>query len=143
MVNGFLENLGKFEIGEKEVNSLSPLVLAYIGDIVYEVYIRTMLVGRFNISAHKLHVKAINYVSATAQAEITRNIISRLTEEEQIVLKRGRNAKSSTIPKNASMIDYKYATGFESLIGFLYLKKNFIRLNQIIELSICSIDRKE
>ncbi|MEN8904397.1 MAG: ribonuclease III domain-containing protein [Clostridiales bacterium] len=139
MVNNFLENIDFFDYEKKNINILSPLVLAYIGDIVYEVYIRTMLINKYNFSVHKLHLKAIEYVSANSQADIVRNIIDKLSDEELRILKRGRNAKSGTVPKNVNIIDYKYATGFESLIGYLYLNKEFSRLKEII---ISAIDFK-
>jgi ribonuclease-3 family protein len=142
MINGFFENLEKFNIENKNVNSISPLVLAYVGDTVYEIFIRTRLVSKFKCSPHKLHLKAVEYVSANAQSDIVRNISDNLTENEKYLLKRGRNAKSGSIPKNTSIIDYKYATGFESLIGFLYLKNDFNRLTEIINLSIDYIENK-
>ena len=125
-----------------EVNSYNPLVLAYMGDAVYEVFIRNMLIERKKISVHKLHVKSILYVKASAQAEVLHKIIEELNEDELSIVRRGRNAKSGTVPKNAKVIDYKYATAFEALIGYLYLTKRNDRLNDIMEKAVNIIDRK-
>lgn len=125
-----------------EVNSYNPLVLAYMGDAVYEVFIRNMLIERKKISVHKLHVKSILYVKASAQAEVLHKIIEELNEDELGIVRRGRNAKSGTVPKNAKVIDYKYATAFEALIGYLYLTKRNDRLNDIMEKAVNIIDRK-
>ena len=111
------------QVDVKEPRQLSPLQLAYIGDAVYELLVRQYLISIKNISVHELHVESIKYVKAKAQRNILFSIEDKLTEEEWNVVKRGRNAKSGTIPKNADLQDYKYATGFEALIGFLYLLK--------------------
>jgi ribonuclease-3 family protein len=123
---------GKFTI--QQVKQLNPLVLAIVGDAIYEVFIRTYLVERNrDMNAHKIHVKAIEYVKAHAQCEYMKIIIEDLDDEELTMFKRGRNAKSATTPKNADLNEYKWATGFEALIGFLYLSENNDRLNQIFE----------
>ena len=119
-----------------------PLVLAYIGDAVYEVFIRNMLVERKKISVHKLHVKSILYVKASAQARVLHEILGDLNEDECDIVRRGRNAKSGTIPKNAKVSDYKHATAFEALIGYLYLNKQYERLNEIMEKSVKLIDER-
>ena len=124
------------------VTSYHPLVLAYMGDAVYEVYIRNMLIQKKKVSVHKLHVESIMYVKASAQANILRNISEILEQDELDVVRRGRNAKSGTIPKNAKVSDYKYATAFEALIGYLYLSKKYERLERIIELAIEAADKK-
>ncbi len=123
---------GKFTI--QQVKQLNPLVLAIVGDAIYEVFIRTYLVEKNrDMNAHKIHVKAIEYVKAHAQSEYMKIIIENLDEEELTIFKRGRNAKSATTPKNADLNEYKWATGFEALIGFLYLSEKNDRLNQIFE----------
>ena len=114
----------------------SPLVLAYIGDAVYELYIRNMLIQKGNVPVHKLHQQATQYVKAKAQSESLHIIESHLTEEELAVFKRGRNAKSATVPKNADMNEYRHATGFEALIGFLYLSGENERLRYLLELAV-------
>lgn len=125
---------GKFK--KKDVKMMSPLQLAYIGDAVYEVFIRTYLLKQNNLSVHELHKNAIKYVKAEAQANIIHLIEKRLTDEEWNIVKRGRNAKSGTVPKNANISDYRYATGFETLIGFLYLTENHIRLNELLHMIV-------
>lgn len=123
---------GKFTI--QQVKQLNPLVLAIVGDAIYEVFIRTYLVEKNrDMNAHKIHVKAIEYVKARAQSEYMKSIIEELDEEELTIFKRGRNAKSATTPKNADLNEYKWATGFEAFIGFLYLSEKNDRLNQIFE----------
>jgi ribonuclease-3 family protein len=112
---------------------ISPLALAYIGDAVLELYVRTYLVhsGKQNVNA--LHKKAIQYVNASAQANLLRKLEESLSEEEMVIAKRGRNAKSGHIPKNADMLDYRYSTGLECLIGYLYLKEDCRRLDEIFQ----------
>lgn len=111
----------------------SPLVLAYIGDSVYETYIRTRLVARANTQVNNLHKTTINYVKAKAQCEIMKALLGQLTEEEEWVFKRGRNTKSATVPKNADVGEYRYATGFEALIGYLYLSGSRDRLYELLD----------
>lgn len=120
---------------DMSINQFSSLQLAYIGDAVYELYIRTMISKDRNIPVNKLHREATTYVKAKAQSNIIRKIESHLTEEEIAVYKRGRNAKANTAAKNADIVDYRHATGFEALIGYIYLKKDFERLKEILELS--------
>lgn len=124
------------EYDKIDINKLQPLVLAYIGDAVYEVYVRTKIVLSNKMKVNQLHRESIKYVKAAAQADIYRKIEENLTEEEKLVFKKGRNAKSNTVPKNAKISDYKYATGFEALIGYLYLSKQYKRLNELINISI-------
>jgi len=136
MINEILELVSDdIEFKEKDINAYSPLVLAYLGDVVYEVYIRTLLVSEGNTTVHKLHKRSIDFVKAKAQSDILHNIIDGLTREEQDIVRRGRNAKSGTIPKNANVTEYKHATAFEALIGYLYLKKDFNRLMQILKMA--------
>ena len=116
-----------------ELVTMSPLVLAYLGDTVYETYIREHLIRQnTQRKVNDLHKLAIKYVKAKAQASIIHEIESELTEEESKIYKRGRNQKSNTSPKNADIIDYKHATGFEALIGYLYLNNEIERLQYII-----------
>lgn len=123
-------------ISESELNMLPPLVLAYIGDAVYEMFIRTYIIEKGIYHVNKLHKMSIAFVSAKSQAASTRKMMEMLTEEEQNIIRRGRNAKSSTMPKNASVADYRLATGFEALIGWLYLKKDFERLKELVKIVI-------
>lgn len=117
----------------QEAKQLNPLVLAFIGDAIYEVFVRTYLVdiNRY-MSVHKLHVEAITFVKAHAQSNFIKQLEDQLTEEEKAIYKRGRNSKSGTVPKNADLQEYKAATGFEALIGYLYITEQTDRLNYIL-----------
>ncbi len=112
----------------------SPLALAFIGDTVFEVFVRTLALSEGNVSTHKLHQKSVRFVKASVQARILKELPEQITfsEEEGNVIRRGRNAKSGTIPKNANVLEYKHATAFESLIGYLYLEKRYDRLSEIL-----------
>jgi ribonuclease-3 family protein len=133
---------------EKDINmqrteliTMSPLVLAYLGDTVYESFIREHLIKQnINKKVNDLHKSAIKYANAKAQATIIHSIEEELTEDEQRIYKRGRNQKSHTSPKNADIIDYKHATGFEALIGYLYLNNESERLRYIINKGIKIIE---
>ena len=116
-------------------NLYSPLTLAFIGDAVYELYVRTRLMKFGSLSANKLHKMAIHYVKANAQANSVKAIIDNLSESELSVYKRGRNTKSATVPKNADMADYRMATGFEALLGYLYLDEQTDRLYEIMRMA--------
>lgn len=122
------EHLG---LNKLDLRTFSPLTLAYIGDCIYEIVIRTILVHDGNAPVNKLHKRASNLVKASAQKEIFHKIRDELTEEEMSVFKRGRNAKSFTSAKNATIGEYRIATGFEALMGYLYLDN---RMNRLIEL---------
>lgn len=117
-------------------DSYSPLVLAYIGDAVFELYVRSEIVAKKNVPVNKLHREATSMVKAKAQSEMVDKIMPILSEEEIVIFKRGRNAHSYTSAKNADIIDYRRATGFEALIGYLYITKNIKRLDEIISYSI-------
>ncbi len=109
----------------------SPLVLAYLGDAVYELMIREHIVRQANRQVSKLHHEATQYVNAAAQAQLAERILERLTEEELAVYRRGRNATSHTVPKNQETGDYRKATGLEALIGWLYLKGDTDRIFEL------------
>lgn len=125
-------------INPKEI---SPLSLAYIGDAVYEVYIRSYIMRDANMPVNKLHKAATSFVKAKAQSDIIMALSDRLTEEETAVYKRGRNAHSYTSAKNADIVDYRRATGFEALIGYLYLSGEKARLEELIDLGIEIIEK--
>lgn len=118
---------------ERRINELSPLTWAYIGDAVYELYIRENLANNTKLKPHKLHIESIKYVKASAQAGILKNLEEELTEKEKEIVRRGRNTKSHHLPKNAEVNDYMYSTAFEGLIGYLYLTKQEKRLKEILE----------
>ena len=121
-----MDNIGK-------VNTMSPLTWAYIGDAVYELYIRNYLIETTNLKPNKLHKEAIKYVKASAQAKILEGLQDILTEEEQEIVRRGRNTQNHHLPKNADLKDYTYATAFEALIGYLHLSKQEERLEEILK----------
>lgn len=125
-----------FALEDKDIRTYSPLTLAYIGDAVYEIIIRTILVKKGNCPVNQLHKRASTLVKASAQSEIIGVIEEKLTEEEHSVYRRGRNARSQTMAKNASMSDYRRATGFEALMGYLYLKEDYARMVELIRMGI-------
>ena len=132
-----LKDLRVREFTEKEARLLNPLQLALVGDGVYELFIRNYILSEnIELTAHKIHVKAIGYVKAKSQAVIMHEIEDKLTEDESYIYKRGRNAKSATVPKNADVRDYIMATGFEALVGYLYLTGNTERLEFIFNSAI-------
>ena len=132
------EELFNREKSKQEVNLLSPLTWAYVGDSVYELYIRTQLINQTNLKPHKLHIEAIKYVKAQAQAKILQELYGELNEEEKEIVRRGRNAENHHLPKNCDVQDYCYATAFEALIGYLYLTKQEERLSEILKKSFLS-----
>ena len=129
-----------FHLEDQDLRSYSPLTLAYIGDGVYELIIRTILVKKGNCPVNRLHKKASSLVKAGAQSAIMEVIEEKLTPEELSVYRRGRNAHSPTMAKHATMADYRRATGFEALMGYLYLKEDFSR---ILELVHAGLEKEE
>lgn len=129
----------RFQCEEVDVRTYSPLTLAYIGDAIYDLVIRTIVVERGNCSANHLHRKTIGYVNARVQARMIDALEGVLTEEEQAVYKRGRNAKSYTTAKNASVMEYRKATGFEALCGYLYLQGRQERLLFLISEAVNNV----
>lgn len=121
---------------ELDVNQMSPLVWAYVGDSVYEQFIRNYLVTNTKYKPHKLHIEATKFVKASAQAEILQKLEEELTEEEQEIVRRTRNTQNHHVAKNASVQDYMYATAFEGLIGYLHLTKQKDRLEEILDMSL-------
>lgn len=122
-----------------EARGYSPLALAFIGDAVYETFIRTKILLKANTSAHKLHKEAVTFVRAGAQSCAMQSLLPLLTEEETDVFKRGRNAHSASVPKNADITEYRAATGFEALIGYLYLIHQTKRMNFLMETAFDAI----
>ncbi len=125
-----------FHLHAVDAATYSPLALAYIGDAVYEVMIRTRVVNLGNMQVNKMHRHDANLVKAETQARMIRLLEPELTEEEDAVYKRGRNAKSASGAKNASVIDYRTATGFEALVGYLYLTERLDRLAQLVGMGL-------
>lgn len=126
----------EFACKEVDIRTYSPLTLAYIGDAIYDLVIRTIVVERGNTSPNKLHKKTVKYVNAVVQAKLVDGLWEELTQEEQEICRRGRNAKSYTTAKNASVIEYRKATGLEALCGYLYLQGRQERLLSLIKKAI-------
>lgn len=125
---------------EVDTTSYSPLVLAFIGDCVYDLVIKTMIINRGNKQVHKLHEETSMFVQASTQSLMMRAMQEQLTEEEHAIYRRGRNAKSVSPAKNQSITDYRRATGFEALLGYLYLKKQYKRLMELVKAGLDSLD---
>ena len=133
----------KDKFTKEEAKQLNPLVLAFIGDGIYEVFLRSYIVSNNrSMSVHKLHVKTISYVRAHEQSNFMNKIIPNLDEEELSIYKRGRNAKSGTVPKNADVREYRNATGFEALMGYLYLTDKKERLEELLTMCL-NLDKSE
>ena len=129
----FEEALG---FGEADIGSYSPLVLAYVGDTVFDLMIKSMVVNEGNRQVQKIHERASHYVQASAQSQMMRVIQPLLSEEEHAVFRRGRNTKSVSPAMNQSISDYRRASGFEALVGYLYLKKEYGRLVQLVKIGL-------
>lgn len=130
----------QFRLEDQDIRTYSPLTLAYIGDGIYELYIRTILVKQGNCQANKLHRRASRLVKAPAQSAMVETLEPLFTPEEEAVYKRGRNAKSYTTAKNATMGEYRRATGFEAVMGYLYLTGQHIRMIDLIKIGLEALD---
>ena len=131
-----------FELKEVNVANYSPLTLAFIGDCVYELIIRTRIVYSHNAPVDRLNKESSLLAKAPTQARMIEAIMDNLSEEEEAAYRRGRNAHTATKAKNASLSDYKKATGFEALIGYLYLQKRFDRIMEITKMAFDAIGEK-
>ena len=129
-----------FQMKEVDIKEYSPLTLAYIGDSFYDLIIKSLVVNEGNRQVQKLHKETSMRVQASAQSKMMRAIQEHLTEEEHAVFKRGRNAKSVSPAKNQSITDYRRATGFEALMGYLYLKKEWKRMLELVKIGLESMD---
>ena len=132
----------QFGVPDVDVRTYSPLTLAYIGDGIYDLIIRSLVVAKGNTRASELHKRTSQIVKAKTQAEMIELIMPLLSEEEADIYKRGRNAKSPTMAKNATMADYRKATGFEALMGYLYVKDEVPRLVELVKAGIDAMDIK-
>ena len=134
------ESLGRimdhFPLTEQEVRSYSALAFAYIGDSVYDLIIRTMITSKGNNRPNKYHQQVIQYVNANAQTRMMDKIKPLLTEEEKTMFRRGRNAKSISCAKNQSHHDYRIATGFETLIGYVYMTGQMGRIMELVSVGL-------
>ena len=137
----FLDDIKReFNVEEVDIRTYSPLSLAYAGDAVFDLIVRSILIGNGNISNNDLHKAATKYVSARAQAIIIETILPKLTEEEAAVYRRGKNSKPSSRAKNATLNEYQKATGFEALLGYLYLEGEQERVFEIVKMGMDIID---
>lgn len=133
----------QFQLENRDIRTYSPLALAYIGDGIYELFIRTIVISQGNCQPEKLHKRCSRLVKAEKQSQMMEFIEPSLTEEEHSIYKRGRNAKSYTMAKNASMSDYRRATGFEALMGYLYLSDQMERMIDLIKIGLETEDGSE
>lgn len=131
------------QLKETDAKMYSPLVLAYIGDCVFDLVIKSMVISKGNKQVHKLHEETSRYVQASAQSKMMRAMQPCLTEEEHAVYRRGRNAKSVSPAKNQSITDYRRATGFEALLGYLYLQKEYGRLMELVKTGLGNLKEEE
>lgn len=131
-----MDNILAFHRPQKVTNLISPVALAYMGDAVFELLIRQYILSKPNHKSHHMHQEATSYVSAKAQRQWLDKWLPHLTEEEADIVRRGRNTKSGTPPKNADMIDYRHATAFECLVGYLYFEQRIERLEQLFEIGL-------
>lgn len=128
-----------FQLKEVNIREYSPLTLAYIGDGIYDLIIRTLVINNGDKQVQKLHLETSALVNAATQSKMMRVLQEHLTEEEHAVYKRGRNAKSVSPAKNQSVTDYRRATGFEALLGFLYLRKEYQRILELVKMGLDSL----
>lgn len=123
-----------------EAKNLNPQVLAFVGDSVYTLYVRTMLCEKFDVKSGQLHTLANEFVKAQGQSDALESVLNILDDNELAIYKRARNYHTHSVAKNASVIDYKRATGLEAVIGYIYLIGNYNRLNQILDLCIKGVN---
>ena len=131
-----------FQMEEVDINTYSPLALAYIGDSIYDVIIKSLVINGGNKQVNKFHQETSSFVQASTQSLMMRTMQEHLTDEEHGVYKRGRNAKSVSPAKNQSMTDYRRATGFEALLGYLYLKKDYKRMIDLVKIGLDSLKKE-
>ena len=134
----FMQEL--FQMREVDVREYSPLALAYLGDAVFDLVVRSLVLNKGNKPVQKLHKETSAVVQASSQSKMMRAMQDKLTEEEHQVYKRGRNSKTVSPAKNQSVTDYRRATGFEALIGYLYLKREYQRMLELVKIGIDSLD---
>lgn len=132
-----------FGFKEVDVREYSPLTLAYIGDCVFDLIIKSIVVNEGNSQVQKLHKKTSSLVQASSQSKMMRTMQEHLTDEEHVIYKRGRNAKSVSPAKNQSITDYRRATGFEALLGYLYLTGQYARLIELVKIGLDSLDAEK
>jgi len=144
-----LELIGRLEleIGKNldliDVHEMKPTQLAYLGDAIYELFVRSHMLLMYKVPVQKLHERSVYLVRASTQAKALQGIKNMLSEEELLIVKRGRNAKTTNIPSGSNMIEYRRATAFESLLGFLFLTGEYDRLFEIMLCALKSIEKKD
>ena len=129
-----------FQMQEVDIKTYSPLALAYIGDCIFDLIIKSLVLNQGNKQVQKMHKETSRIVQASAQSLMMREIQKHLTEEEHLVYKRGRNTKTVSPARNQSLTDYRRATGFESLLGYLYLKKEWKRMLDLVKVGLDSLE---
>lgn len=142
-MEAFLDKIGMDTMDENGVRQMNPLVLAYIGDSVYDMYIRTYVVHKKKGMVNELNKEAVSFVNASSQAFAVRALDGLFTAEEKGMIRRGRNQKSISVPRNANMSEYRYATGFESMLGALFLRGEKERIQDIMVEVIHAIENRE
>ena len=138
-----LRSLNRTSDSTKNYFMYSPAQLAYAGDAVYELLVRSYIIHNNDINVNKMHKLSVNFVKANSQAYVIGVLEDELTEEEKRIVKRGRNAKITSSPKNAEMMEYRYATGFEALFGYLYLSNDINRLMTLFNRAVSIINEKD
>ncbi len=138
----FLQSLGINDEITKDTRRISPLVLAYVGDAVYERYIRIYVIARKRGNVHNLHKRAIKYVKASGQAYALSQIMNMLTDDEKAIVRRARNQKPHSVPKNANLSDYCHATALEALLGHHMIENNISRIEEIMKSVIIAVNNK-
>lgn len=132
-----------FQMQEVDARIYSPLALAYIGDCIFDLVIKSLILNEGNKPVQKLHKETSRYVQASSQSKMMRRLQEELTEEEHQIYKRGRNSKTVSPAKNQTVTDYRRATGFEALIGYLYLNREYRRMLELVKLGIDSLNEEE
>lgn len=132
-------NINNKNIGEIDIRQYSPLALAYMGDCIFDLCVRTFLLRQANMPVNKLHQKSKALVNAKSQSKMYKYLLEIVSEKERSILKRGRNAKSYSIAKNSTISEYKNATGIETLFGYLYLNGDYERITELFDICLNNI----
>jgi ribonuclease III family protein len=139
-IEAFIASHADGGAANQQVESLAPLTLAYLGDALFELFVRDYLIQQPQTSVHRVHQRTITYVNAASQAVMVRHLLPLLTEREADVVRRGRNGKAGSIPRNADVAEYRYATGFEALLGWLYCQNETSRLLEVMGKAVALLE---
>lgn len=139
----FFNTIGMEPLSESAVKMMNATRLAYIGDTVYDMYLRTYLITKYGENVNLLNKRAVKFVKANAQFRVVMALKEELTENEWGFVRRGRNQKTQSVPKNADLTEYKYATGLEALVGYLFLTEQYERIHWIVKRAIDMIEGEE